>query len=254
MILSYNYAQYVGIIDLFIFILFIIAVILGIKKGFLTKTISLANAIFGFIFALLFCVKFANGVLYPWFGESIEGNFYNNIISNETFASIQTTDDAVNIMSQLGIPNFISQLILANMDMTGPELMHAAAHGLASWVTTGFLVVLSFIILFFGTTLICFILKLITKLLRTSKFVRVIDGILGVALYSVLLYILLQIVFCIIIIVFRKMGAGSGLYNFINFDILGKTGDIEGLRDAPFRISRWLCENNLLGNLIGLLF
>ena len=244
MMLSFEYAKYVGIVDVFIVIGFIVSIILGIKKGFLTKIIGIASGICGLLFALLFCVKFANGVLYPWFGTDLQNHFYTNIMANETFANM-TSESAVDVMSSLGIPSFIANLILNNSASSAEEFAQSVATNLANLATTASLIVISFIILFFGTTIIFFLLKLLVKLLRTSKFVRVVDGILGLVLYSVLFYIILQVIFFVIIIIYNKAGL-TGFNEFVQYDILGQ--------EASFRLSQWFFMNNFFGNLIGLLF
>jgi len=254
MFLSYNYAQYIGIIDIIIFLALIVVLIVGFKKGFLLKTLSLINIIFGLVFAIAFCVKFANSCLHPWFGERMETSFFNNIMANETFASISSVEDASNVLQTLGIPKFISNIVISNLDVTGYELCESIATNIAHLATSAILIVISFLVLFIGFTIVIWLLKLFAKLLRTSKFVRIIDGILGVVLYSVLFYIVLQIIFTVIIIIYRKTTGTNGFIDFINYDILGHTGMIEGLKDAPFRMTRWLFENNFFGNLFGLLF
>jgi uncharacterized membrane protein required for colicin V production len=241
--MNYTYSQYVGIVDIVLIIGLIILMIVGFKKGFLLKSISLANWLFGFIFALLFCVRFANDVLYNWFGTDIEQNFYNNIMANDKFNDITSESSGVSVLEGLGIPGFVARMVSSNV--SGEDIASQIAANLAAWTTNIILIVVSFLILFFGTTVICFILKLFAKLLRQSKFVRVLDGILGIFLYIVLYYIFLQIIFFVLILIYHKAGL-AGYNEFIDYDIRGIT--------AGFRLTRWLFENNILGNFIGLLF
>jgi len=243
MSMDYTYAKYVGIVDLVLLLLLIIFVIIGFKKGFLLKTISIANWVFGLLFAVLFCVRFANDVLYNWFGQAIHDNFYNNIMANPKFNEITTTENGIDILKNLGIPGFIAQIVCNNA--SGTDIAASVANNLANFTTSIVLVVISFLILFFGTTLLCLLLKLLANILRTSKFVRVIDGILGVVLYFILYYIAIQLIFFILIIIYHKAGL-QGYNTFVDFDIRGI--------DASFRVSRWLFDNNFLANLIGLLF
>jgi uncharacterized membrane protein required for colicin V production len=241
--MNYEYSQYVGIIDIIIIIGLIILMIIGFKKGFLLKSISLANWIFGFVFALLFCVRFANDVLYNWFGTNIEQNFYNNIMTNDSFSEITSQDSGVSVLKSLGIPTFVAQMVSQNV--SGEDVASEIAKNLASWATNIILIGLSFIILFLGTTIICLILKIMAKILRQSKFVRIVDGILGIFLYVVIYYIILQVIFFVLIIIYHKANL-SGFNMFVDYDIRGIM--------ASFRISRAFFENNILGNLIGLLF
>ncbi len=241
--MNYEYAKYVGIIDVIIIILAIIFIILGAKKGFLQKAIKIGNWIFGIIFAFLFCVKFANDVLYTWFGESLKSSIYENVKNNPSFTNITTTEEALTVLESLGIPNFLGNIILANVDAA--SVVASIADNISNIVTSAVLIVCSFLFLWLGTTLICFVLKILVKILRTSKFIRIIDGILGVVLYIVMLYILIQIVFFVIILIYRNANL-EGFNAFVDNDILGV--------NASFRISRYIFNTNFLANFIALLF
>lgn len=252
--MNFTYAQYIGIVDIVIIIGLIITIIIGTKKGFLLKALSISKKLCGIVVALAFCVRFANSVLYPWFGNNMQSFFYSNIMSNESFAQITTQEQAISTLKSLGIPNFISQIILNTQDINVGELAQNIATNLACFATTTILIIISFFILWIGTKIIFVIFKLLAKLLRTSKIVRVFDGILGIVLYAIMYYAILQIIFFVVIILFNKAG-WSNFNTFVTYDIKGLTSGLgEGYKDASFRLSAWIYSNNFLGNLIGLLF
>ncbi len=241
--MNYSYAKYVGIVDVVIIIVAIICMIIGAKEGFLQKGIKIANWVFGVFFAFLFCVKFANDVLYGWFGENIKNTIYNNVLSNEALQGITTKEEAVNVLQSLGIPNFIGEVIMQNVDTA--EMVSGIASSVSTLATSALLIVISFLFLWIGTSILCFILQLLVKVLRTSKLIRILDGILGILLYLLLFYLFIQVVFFVVILIYRNAHL-EGFNNFVSNDILGV--------NASFRISKYFFETNFLANLFALLF
>lgn len=252
--MNYTYAQYVGICDIVLIILTIILIIVGAKKGFLLKSLNILKKFCGLLVAVLFCVKFANGVFYPLFGNKMNTYFYNNIMSNETFASISTQEEAVSTLKTLGIPEFLSNFIINSQNIDVSNVASNIALNLANLVTTVILVVCAFLTLWLGTKLIFLILKLCAKLLRTSVIVRVVDGILGICLYLILYYVALQLIMFIVVIITNRT-SNMEFINFIIYDVRGLTSGLgENYHDRFFSICGWLYTNNFLANLIGLLF
>ncbi|MCR5786323.1 MAG: CvpA family protein [Acholeplasmatales bacterium] len=240
--MNYNYTNIIGIIDLVIIFGFLISMFIGFKKGFLLKSISLANWIFGFIFAVAFASKFANSVLYNWFGDKLFDTIYNNILTKSSLGNATTVEEASRALSEYGIPKFIANIVCNSYDST--QIATSIATNVANIFTTVLLVIISFLILFFGTTILFLILKLLVKLLRKSKAVRVIDGIFGIVLYSALFYVILEVVFIILILLYKNSNL-AGYKEFISNDVLC---------DRGMNISRWFFENNFFYTLFGLLF
>ncbi len=241
--MNYSYAKYVGIVDVVIIIVAIVCMVIGAKKGFLQKGIKIANWVFGVFFAFLFCVKFANDVLYGWFGENIKNTIYNNVLANEALQGITTKEEAVKVLQSLGIPNFIGEVIMQNVDTA--EMVSGIASSVSTLATSALLIVISFLFLWIGTSILCFILQLLVKVLRTSKLIRILDGILGILLYLLLFYLFIQVVFFVVILIYRNANL-EGFNNFVSNDILGV--------NASFRISKYFFETNFLANLFALLF
>ncbi|MCR5308157.1 MAG: hypothetical protein K6E24_04095, partial [bacterium] len=180
-LMNYGYSDKFGILDLIIILLAIIAVIIGAKKGFLTKTVSLANSLFGFLFALAFSSYFANSVLYNWFGASLQEKIYNNVITKQQLSGLTTQDEVVTRLTEGGIPEFLAKI--ASSNASGEDIANQVATSISSIITSVLLYVIAFLILFLGTAIICLILKFFIHILRENKFIRVIDGIFGIALY-----------------------------------------------------------------------
>ncbi len=251
--MNYSYVKFFSITDVVIVLAALIMIFIGFKKGFLIKALEISRKFCGLIVALLFSVKFANGVLYPLFGHYWAEYFYNNISSNESIKAISDKEGAIATLKNLGIPEFISKFVIDSQNIDTSTLADSIANNIASLVTTVALVVIAFIILWLGTKLVFWILKLFAKLLRTSTLIKIVDGVLGVVLQAIILYIVLQVLMFVVILIFNK--AGIEQFNlFVTCDIKG-LASVAGFNDRGYTsISSWLFSNNLIGNLISLLF
>ena len=230
---------FIGIIDIILIILFLVALIIGAKKGFLEKFRHLATGLIALIIAILFARQFAdmligNGV----FKESIYNNVYNNIITSEAFANGQ---DATSILTSLGFPSIIASYLASGI----PVDLNIAS-SLANSVYNLFMVIISFAILLVGCWILSYIIKLLIKLLRNNIIIRIVDGLLGVILYGFLAICAIYIIFFIISLIIQIPGL-EGFRDFITVDMHLNSPD-------EFRISKYFYENNILINFFKLFF
>lgn len=230
---------FIGIIDIILIILFLVALIIGAKKGFLEKFRHLATGLIALIIAVLFARQFAdmligNGV----FKESIYNNVYNNIITSEAFANGQ---DATSILTSLGFPSIIASYLASGI----PVDLNIAS-SLANSVYNLFMVIISFAILLVGCWILSYIIKLLIKLLRNNIIIRIVDGLLGVILYGFLAICAIYIIFFIISLIIQIPGL-EGFRDFITVDMQLNNPD-------EFRISKYFYENNILINFFKLFF
>lgn len=230
---------FIGIIDIILIILFLVALIIGAKKGFLEKFRHLATGLIALIIAILFARQFAdmligNGV----FKESIYNNVYNNIITSEAFANGQ---DATSILTSLGFPSIIASYLASGI----PADLNIAS-SLANSVYNLFMVIISFAILLVGCWILSYIIKLLIKLLRNNIIIRIVDGLLGVILYGFLAICAIYIIFFIISLIIQIPGL-EGFRDFITVDMQLSNPD-------EFRISKYFYENNILINFFKLFF
>ena len=230
---------FIGIIDIILIILFLVALIIGAKKGFLEKFRHLATGLIALIIAILFARQFAdmligNGV----FKESIYNNVYNNIITSEAFANGQ---DATSILTSLGFPSIIASYLASGI----PADLNIAS-SLANSVYNLFMVIISFAILLVGCWILSYIIKLLIKLLRNNIIIRIVDGLLGVILYGFLAICAIYIIFFIISLIIQIPGL-EGFRDFITVDMQLNNPD-------EFRISKYFYENNILINFFKLFF
>ena len=76
-----SYYDYFSIVDIVLVLAVIVFVVIGYTKGFLTKFISLANSLCGFVFSLLFCKRLSEGFTYNIWGDTLTEKFKANIMA-----------------------------------------------------------------------------------------------------------------------------------------------------------------------------
>ncbi len=242
-----------GITDIIIFLLFIIMVLIGWKKGFFEKFIKIANSIFGLIFSIIFAGRFADFIGPRWLNALIQPKVYDNVISSQAIQNINgnnVSEGILNVLNELGFPNFLSQMIAKIVDSnvtdtTIASLQSQIATSISNQMTRFIVVIIAFLLLFVGTSIMAFILKQIIKLLRTSKIFKTLDGILGL-LFMTLIYFV--VIYCAFIIISLIMPISS-LTGFNDFMIT----DMQLNSDA-FRLSKYFYENNIIGNFFKIFF
>ncbi len=229
-----NFFGLFGVIDIILVLLFIIGIIVGVKKGFLESFIKLASGIVGLVVAILFCQKFANLLI----SHEV---FYDGIYTN-LLTKIETTggSSATEILNNLGFPSVISEYIGSQIisDLNLAEL-------LATKLYTFFMVIISFFILFIGCWILSKILKLIVKVLKSVIIIKIVDSVLGVVLYSFLTLCLVYVLFFVLSLVIQIPSLES-LNTFVSTDLQ--------LTTDSFRLSKYFYENNILINFFKLFF
>lgn len=231
--------KYFGLIDIVLVVSFLIVVFIGWKKGFVQKFLSLANSICGLLFSLIFCRDFANILI----GKNIiYGNIYDkvysNVIENELLQNSNATE--VEILQSLGLPASICEFLAGKIEIDSGSIAASISQNISTWV----MIILSFFMLFFGTTILCAILKVVFKAFReASILIKVTDGLLGIVFYAIIYIIVLDVLLLVLSVCMQTVLPESVL-NFIEIDMK--------LSSDEFRISKYLYNNNLIGNLIGL--
>lgn len=228
------YYDHFSIISISIIVLALFFAILGYKLGFLTKFIKLANALCGFMFSLLFCSKLSNVFVYKIWGDEMALSFAQNF--KEKTPQIETTSD---LLKELGLPSFIAN----NVDIS--LSLESAYTKLGETCAKFVCVIIAFCILFFGITVLCFLLKLLVAGIRKVVVVRIIDGIAGIIFYEILFYLFV----CVVMVILSFVMQSNGLDGFREFII----NDF-GLNSDGFRVSKELYQNNLIGNFFKIFF
>lgn len=228
-----------GIIDIVLIVLFVVFIVVGLKKGFVEKFLSLANSLCGFLFSIVFCRDFASFMVkHNIFYNSIYNKVYSNVSSSEALKNGDAT--ALEVLKAIGFPENISKFIAERVNIDGTSV----AVGISENVSKCLMVVIAFFVLFFGTTLICFILKIVFKALKDgSTVLKVLDGTLGVIFYGLVFFVIVDILLFGVSLLMQT-SSFSAVRNFIDIDMQ--------LSTSSFRLSKYLYNHNPLANIIGL--
>ncbi len=237
-----------GILDIVFILLLAVSLFIGFKKGFLKKAVGLVGLFTGLIVAFVFCTQFAEwlektGLIY----DDIYSKIHGNVLSSELFKDnlLNLTDATVSeVLQSIGVPKFFASLFAGHIKES--IQIDVLAHNISHFFAHTLMVIISFFILFVGIFLLALLLKIIINLLRGSKIVRILDGLLGMALYACLFLIGIYIIFMIM-----RLMENAEFYQpvkeFLDVDMM--------LADPErFRITKYFYEHNLLYDLIHLLF
>lgn len=236
-----------GIIDIILIIIMLITIIIGYKKGFMQEVLNK----FGVLVIIGFSIMFAGQValflttsnLFT-IHSSIYDSLYNGL--SEKMAAYRADASVADIISEaFGIPGFFSGLISNIIGSTDVSTVAEVIVFIAESITNIFMNIIGFGMIFLLGMLVFVILKCIAKGLRNSKIIKVLDGILGAALSSI---ITLAFIFAIFALVRWLMGFDwfpEAAASWIANDLC--------LNDPnSFRISKAIYENNVLVNIISI--
>lgn len=235
--------KFCGIIDIVMVLLLLILCFIGYKKGFLNKAIGLVSFLVALIVAFIFCTQLAAllkdaGIIYPSVFESI----YGNVSSSTALSNPEATVSEV--LTAIKVPGFIANMI---GNAVGHNIVVTdIAATISEYIAGAIMNVICFAILFFGVFIVAFVLKIVAKILRGNIIIRIVDGVLGIALYGSLfigfVYVLFAILhFCMDATWFTSVKA------FLDVDM--KLTD-----PGAFRLSKYIYENNIVYEIINVLF
>lgn len=236
------------ILDIALIVLTLAVIFIGYKVGFLTTFVKLASMVSGIIVAFLLTEPVTNKVCEWGWDDGISDNIYNNITSADAFQEYYANGGGQAgisaILTELGIPEFLSEFV------AGELISNIDAEGAARAVSEGISRAASMVVVFIGllifSSLFFFILKLVIKALRkTVGLIRILDGLLGVVFFLLVFLILLYIGLLVVSLVMQSLPPDHGFVMFMKEQL--KIGSEE------FGIVKYLYENNLIGNIVGLL-
>ncbi len=228
------YYEYCSIISIVIILAVMVFIVIGFRKGFLTKFISMANSLCGFVFSLLFCRQFSNIFTYKIWGASLADKFKENFMAKNP--ELQTGED---VLKALGLPSFITKNVDISLE---PVKIYSSVANTCSKLICA---VISFFILFIGISVLCFLLKLLVAACRQSRFIRFLDGLLGVVFYLILTYLGV----CLVLFVLTFVMQANSFNGFQQWII----NDLQ-LQSSKWRISKFMYENNIIGNFFNMFF
>ena len=237
-----------GIIDIVMVLGALIMMIVGFKKGFITKILSIASILLILIFSFFFASTLTGylkewNIIYPNILEGITNNINANL-AERSIPSDASTVQAVSVL--LNIPEWIAQPIVNFMGEGVPSELSELVYAVADTVTRWCCNVISFFIIALGIVILIAIAKLIAAIFRQNKVFKFIDGLFGVLLYEVIYIAILSVLFLILYFLYNNANI-TALNDFLNVDM-------QMTNDGAFRISKWFFQNNVLRTLLSIVF
>ena len=229
---------FTGLIDIIIVVLGLLSLLIGFKKGFMNKVVSLIGILAIFVFSVFYASQFAGFLKnHNWIYPGIYENVSQRITEGLGEKSTYTVAEAIQAS---GFPGFLANWIAGAVgDVDASVIIASVSEQIAGWIMN----VIAFAILFVICIIILIILKLIIKFVRNATFVKVVDGILGAVLYVALYLVVITALFALLHI-FYNQPFFSGAKEWLDVDMaMGKDS---------FRISKALYERNFFVILVSM--
>lgn len=227
----------VGIIDIVVILLGILFLFIGFKRGFMNKMIGLLGVLVILGLSIVLASNFAEFLKNR---ELIYPSIYDSVLEKMNAASQEAGEGASSadiIAKALGIPSLFASFIAGKIEATPQELPALVAEKLGTYAMKG----IAFLILVFAFSLVFIILKILANTLRKSAIIRVIDGLLGMALYLLIYVVIISLLFFILNILVTKGVITGGTLEFIETDLQ--------LNTDALRISKFLYNGNLFNSI-----
>lgn len=237
----------VGIIDIVIVLSVILFLVLGWKNGFLTPLINMASGIFGIVGSILLARPFVDLAIEPWFGTEVRTRILEFL--NEKLGTIAAgiTPDTIQESVQQAFPTFPKFLQDLIAGAISPDVINQGVESIINSLVeplTGFaLVIISFLMLFLGSIVVFFFLKIIAKMITSLPIVKQIDKILGLLFGMVKIALLIFVLFFVLGLLFTIPPVYNLIGAFVETDM--------ALSVEQFRLSKWLYNNNILSMILG---
>lgn len=234
--------------DILLIALAVLFIFIGYKVGFLASFIKIASILSGLILAFLLTKPTANLACSMGLDNGISNNIYKNITSSEEFQSLGSEEGTLrmaDLLEELGFPKFVSKF--AAKEILNSQDPYVAARGISDAISRACMSVIIFIIILISSSLIFKLIKILVKRLRKSvRFIRILDGVLGVIFYSFLFLFFIYVMLLIVSIIIQSSSTDSGFVQFLR-------GQLK-LDSNKFGITKYFYEHNILGNLLGFFF
>jgi len=235
------------ILDVGLGVFFLIIIIIGYKVGFLRAVIKIASSFGGFVMAVLFTEPLTEKAINLGIFNNLSNKIASNIKASDAYQQYALTDNreaGINeMLSKLGIPEFMSKFF-SNAFVEHLNVDEAVEF-ISNGITKAFATICVFFTLLIFTALVFWILKVIVKKLRdTVKLIKFLDGILGVAFYSIMGLLVVYIFLLISSLIIQ-----SNTNEFTEFMLIQLHLD-----DSKWGLTKYLYQNNFIGNFIALFF
>jgi len=233
-----------GAIDVAIVVAVLLFAYLGWKHGFLVKIVEMASSLFGLIASIILARPFST-VLDKWIGESIGLKINEYLLSRSALFSAEFTyENRLETIEQafegMNLPKFMVEWIASAIDVE--TMASTLVDTMTPIIKSLALLVISFIVLFFGSMIVFFLLKILAKMVTSIPVIKQIDKILGLLFGIVKITLVIFILLFVLGLVLTIPAINEAIGVFVQNDMqLGEEG---------FRLSKWLYDNNLLKQII----
>lgn len=176
------------ILDFIYIFMFFLAILVGYKVGFLRYFLKIASMIAGFFTSLLLVLPVSKLVMSSKIGDEAYTFVLYKLKSTNVFSILGEEATISDILVELGLSKSVSnviQTIASSMGFNNGSLIESFSYNISTIVVT----VITFFVLWIGIALLFKILKLCADIIRTAKFVRIIDGVVGIVLSLVIYFI-----------------------------------------------------------------
>jgi uncharacterized membrane protein required for colicin V production len=233
-----------GVIDIVIVVSVVMFAAIGWKQGFLVKIVEMVRGLFGLLASIILARPFST-VLSGWFGDALTLKVYDYLLSRSAiFATSFTYENRVATVEQafegMNLPAFIIEGIANAINIE--SMQSTLVDTLTPIITNLALLVISFIILFFGSMIVFVILKLLAKVVTKLPVIKQVDQVLGVLFGLVKITAIIFILLFILGLLMTIPAIDGAIGDFVAADML--------LNEEGFRLSKWLYDNNLLKQII----
>ncbi len=227
-----------GIIDTVILLMFILFIIIGFIRGFFKQVLSSLAWIIAMIAACSLYIPASSLLMDTGIGSSLSNTIYDWIAGNgelfTTPVASMTEEYLTEVLSELGIPNVLHNIIIGLIDFSDFQNISIAEY-LGPKITSILLMVISFIIIYLLVFIITKILaKLFGNIVRGSA-LGFIDGTLG-AIWGAVKVTILVSLFMLGLSFIVTMPFGDTINEWI-------TNDMK-LAEEGFGIAKFFYENN----------
>ncbi|MDD4596192.1 MAG: CvpA family protein [Candidatus Izemoplasmatales bacterium] len=225
----------IGIIDVLLVVAIVIFAVIGWKHGFLVKIVEMASGIFGLLASVLLAQPFAP-VVDSWMGDVVNAKIGEYLSQSELFSATLSETNVRAAFGEMSLPQFMIDWIVEGIDFN--SLATSIIDAIQPTIKALALLVIAFVILFFGSIIVFFILKLLARAITSIPVIKQIDKVLGVLFGIVKIGAIVYILFFVLALLLTIPAINDAIGPFLAEDMQ--------LGAESFRVSKWIYDNNIL--------
>jgi len=231
----------VGIIDVVIVLAVLIFAILGWKHGFLVKIVEMASGIFGLLASVLLAQPFSP-FIDKYLGETVNTKIGEYLAQSPLFTEALSETNVRAAFADMSLPQFMVDWIVESLDFGA--LSSTIIEAIQPKIYEMAILVISFVVLFFGSIVVFFLLKLLAHAITSVPVIKEIDKVLGVLFGIVKIGALVYILFFVLALLLTIPAMNNLIGDFLSVDM--------ALGSEQFRLSKYIYDNNILKQLMDL--